>query len=84
MEVQGSDKAAAGAMVQAGALTAALVTLRRLGRGGDDTNDKPASSSLFISQKGVAEKPFSHSFAILANLAKSAAITALQNFELKY
>ena len=84
MEVHDSDTAVAGAMVQAGALAATLVTLRRLGRGGDDTNDKPTGSSLFISQKGVAEEPFSHSFAILANLAKSASPPALQNFELKY
>ena len=84
MEVQGSDTAAAGAMVQARALTAALVTLRRLGRGGDDTNDKPTPSSLFISQTGAAEEPFSHNFAILANLAKSASLPTLQNFELKY
>ena len=82
MEVQGSDTAAAGAMVQAGALTAALVTLRRLGRGGDDTYDKPTPSSLFISQKGVAEEPFSHNFAILANLAKSTPLRALQIFSL--
>ena len=84
VEVQGSDTAAAGAMVQAGALAVALVTLRRLGRGGDDTNDKPTPSSLFISQKGVAEEPFSYNFTILANLAKSASPPALQNFELKY
>ena len=32
----------------------------------------------------VAEEPFSHNFAILANLAKSASPPALQNFELRY
>ena len=67
-------------MVQAGALAAALVTLRRLGRGGDDTNNKPTPSYLFISQKGVVEEPFSYNFAILANLAKFSLPPALQNF----
>ena len=71
------------AMVQAEALAAALVTalvaalvtalvaLRRLGRGGDDMNDKPTPSSLFISQKGVAEESLPPNFAMIANLGQT-------------
>ena len=58
VEVQGSDTAVARAMVQARALAGALVTLRRLGRGGDDTNDKPTPSSLFISQERGSRRAF--------------------------
>ena len=43
---------------------------------------KPLPSSYRTSR--VAEEPFSQYFAILANLAKSASLLALQNFELKY
>ena len=63
------------AMVQAGALAAALVaalvTLRRLGRGGDDMNNKPTPSSLFISQKGVAVESPPPNFAMIANLGQT-------------
>ena len=48
-------------------LAMALVTLRRLRRGGDDMNEKPTPSSLFISQKGVAEESLPPTFAIIAN-----------------
>ena len=45
-------------------------------------SQNPLHSSYRTSR--VAEGPFSHNFAILANLAKSASLSALQNFELKY
>ena len=67
------------AMVQAGAL-AAMVTLRRLGRGGDDMNDKPTPSSLFISLTRQPKSHFRFNFSIIANLAKPASPSALQNF----
>ena len=71
MDALGSAKAAAEAVKQAGAPAATLVTLRRLGRGGDDMNDKPTPSSPFISQKGVAEESLPPNFAMIANLGQT-------------
>ena len=58
-------------MALVAALEMALVTLRRLGRGGDDMNDEPTPFSIFISQKGVAEESLPPNFAMIANLGQT-------------